>query len=352
MSGGRRLRAAVLGATGVVGQRLVALLDGHPWFETAVVAASPRTAGQSYGDAVHWRDRAPLPAAVAAMRVAAANAPAGVDLAFSALDARAAREIEPLWAAAGVPVISNASAFRTDPGAPLLVPEINGEHLALIHHRGTRFIVTNPNCATAGLVLALAPLERAFGVESVAVTTLQAVSGAGYPGVPALDILGNVVPGIPGEEEKLEREAARILGTLDGGTIVPAPFTVSAQTFRVPVVHGHVLSLSIRLRRRVTVEEAAAVIEGFGRDAPPGLPSAPARPIRLFHGDAAPQPRLHLGTGMTVGVGRLRPCPVNHLRCVVLVDNLMRGAAGAALLNAELLAARGLLGRMPPAVEP
>ncbi|HHQ49100.1 MAG TPA: aspartate-semialdehyde dehydrogenase, partial [Acidobacteria bacterium] len=349
MSGWRRLRVAVLGATGVVGQRLVALLAGHPWFETTVVAASPRSAGRRYGEVAGWRD-GPLPAAVAELRVAPADVPAGVDLAFSALDAAAAREIEPLWTAAGVPVVSNASAFRMDPGVPLLVPEINEEHLALVRERGPGFVVTNPNCATSGLVLALAPLERAFGVEAVAVTTLQAISGAGYPGVPALDILGNVLPGIPGEEEKLEREAARILGRLEGGTIVPAPLTVSAQTFRVPVVHGHVLSLSIRLRRRATVDEAAAVLEAFGRDVHRDLPSAPSRPIRVLDGDAAPQPRLHLGSGMTVAVGRLRPCPVHHLRCVVLVDNLVRGAAGAALLNAELLAARGLLGRTPPVV--
>lgn len=346
MNGRARLRAAVLGATGVVGQKLVRLLTDHPWFEATVLAASERSVGRRYGDVARWLDDEPLPPAAAAVEVSPVEPRDDVDVAFSALDAGVARTVEPAWAAAGVPVVSNASAFRTADHVPLLIPEVNADHLSLLAGRDGGFIVTNPNCATVGLTLVLAPLQRAFGVESVAVTTLQAVSGAGYPGVPALEILANALPTIPGEEAKLEEEAARILGAVDGGRVRPAPLTVSAQTFRVPVVNGHLLSLSLRLRRDVPVGEARDALLRFADEARLDLPSSPPRVLQVFDDDAAPQPRRHsgLGGGMTVSVGRLRRCPVNHLRCVVLVHNTMRGAAGAALLNAELLAAEGLLG--------
>jgi len=349
MSGGRRFRAAVLGATGVVGQELVRLLEDHPWFELAVVAASPRTAGQPYGQAVHWLADEPLGSRVARMEVAPASELAAVDVVFSALDARVAREIEPLWRNAGVPVVSNASAFRWDPRAPLLVPEVNEDHLELVREAGQGFVVTNPNCATAGLVLALAPLHRRFGVVSVALTTLQAVSGAGYPGVASLDILDNVLPLIPGEEPKLETEATRILGELGPQGVEPAPITISAQSIRVPVTSGHLLSLSIRTRSPVDPGEAREALEAFGRSARRDLPTSPDRVLRVFGEGPVPQPRRHagLGGGMTVSVGRLRRCAVADLRCVVLVHNTMRGAAGAALLNAELLAAEGLLRDRP-----
>jgi len=350
MSGAPRLKVAVLGATGIVGQRLVALLERHPWFEPVILAASARSAGRPYGEAVHWSLETPMPRFAQTAPVAPAGKPCEVDVAFSALEAEAAREIEPLWAAAGVPVVSNAGAFRMEQNVPLLVPEVNAGHLELVRGSGEGFVVTNPNCATTGLVLALAPLHRAFGVERVTVTTLQAISGAGYPGVAAMDILGNVLPGIPGEEAKLEREAAKILGKVEHGAVKPAPITVSAQTFRVPVAEGHLLSLSVRLGRRTTVAEARDVLEVFGRSALPHLPSSPARCLRLFEGESAPQPRRHvgLGSGMTVSIGRLRPCPVQDLRLVALVHNTLRGAAGGALLNAELLAAEGLLRRAPP----
>jgi aspartate-semialdehyde dehydrogenase len=340
-----KLRAAVLGATGIVGQRLVGLLADHPWFELAAVAGSERSCGRVYGETLRWLAVEPLPDATAALEVVGVTPPLPVDVAFSALDAGVARDVEPAWAATGVPVVSNASALRMSPGVPLLVPEVNAEHLALLRGAGSRFVVTNPNCAVAGLVMALAPLNCFFGVESVHVTTLQAVSGAGYPGVASLDILANVLPGIAGEEEKLERETTRILGTLNDGAVTPAPFTVSAQTFRVPVPDGHLLSVATRLVQRPSLGEAREAMERFGRTARLDLPSSPAQVLRVFNDDASPQPRLHagLGGGMTVSVGRLRFSPSGDLRFVVLVHNTMRGAAGAALLNAELLAVRGLL---------
>jgi aspartate-semialdehyde dehydrogenase len=341
-----RKRAAVLGATGVVGQRLVSLLATHPWFEIAVLAGSQRSRGKAYGDTVHWLASESPPAALAALPVVGPLPPQPVDVAFSALDAAVAREVEPAWAAAGVPVVSNASALRMASDVPLLIPEVNAGHLALVAGRGSGFVVTNPNCAVSGLAIAVAPLYRTFGVEALHVTTLQAVSGAGYPGVAALDILGNVLPGIVGEEEKIEREPAKILGDVVDGVVRPARFTVSAQTFRVPVVDGHLLSVALRLARAVEVDEARDAMERFGSGARLDLPSSPDRVLEVLDGDAAPQPRLHAGRGrgMTVSVGRLRRSPGNELRLVALVHNTMRGAAGAALLNAELLAARGLLG--------
>jgi aspartate-semialdehyde dehydrogenase len=331
----------ILGATGAVGQKLVALLAGHPWLEVTAVAASQRSTGRTYGEVVHWLEAAPPPAEVAALPVVAAEPPLECDLVISALDADAAREIEPAFAAAGYPVFSNASAHRMRPDVPLLVPEVNADHLLLVERQpfAPGFIVTNPNCSTVGLVLALKPLADAFGLDAVQVTTMQAASGAGYPGVPALDILGNVVPHIAGEETKLESEPRKILGALAGDRVAEHAVTISAQANRVPVLDGHLLSVSVRLSRPAGVEQVSAALASFTSPlAGLGLPSAPERPLALLAPPEVPQPRRHaaLGDGMVVYVGCVRPCPVLGVRFVALVHNTIRGAAGAAILNAEL----------------
>ena len=270
------------------------------------------------------------------------------DVVFSALGSSTAREIEPLLARRGLMVVSNASALRMHPQVPLLIPEVNPDHLAMLGHQdfGSGGIVTNPNCATVGLVLSLKPLADAFGIEAVQVTTLQAISGAGHPGVPSLDILGNTLSLIPGEEEKLENEPQKILGAVADGVFSPARFSVSAQANRVPVVDGHLVSVSVKLGSRASAEDARSVIEKFGSPiADLHLPSAPRRPVVAVDDGPRPQPKLDAerDDGMTVTIGRIRSCPVFDLRYVALVHNTERGAAGAAVLNAELLAATGRL---------
>ena len=272
------------------------------------------------------------------------------DVVFSALGSAGARELEPQLAGRGLMVVSNASALRMHPEVPLLIPEVNPDHLDMLDHQsfGSGGVVTNPNCATVGLVLSLKPLADAFGIEAVQVTTLQAISGAGHPGVPSLDILGNALPLIPGEEDKLETEPQKILGSVSGGAFSPAAFRVSAQTNRVPVVDGHLVSVSVKLYRPASPEAARKAIEDFRSPvADFDLPSAPRRPVIVAEDGPRPQPKLDVdrGEGMTVTVGRLRSCPVFDLRYVALVHNTERGAAGAAVLNAELMAATGRLGR-------
>lgn len=342
----RRIAVGILGATGTVGQKLVRLLAGHPWFELRRLMASERSVGKPYGRVVHWLEPEPLPPDIAAMPVEAAE-PGGCALVVSALDATAARSLEPRFAQAGCAVVSNASAHRMDPDVPLVVPEVNPDHLELVGRQPwPGALVTNPNCVVAGLVLVLKPLQDAFGVEAVELTTLQAVSGAGYPGVAALDVLGNVIPGIAGEEEKLSSEPRKILGTLDGGGVAEAPLVISAQTTRVPVLDGHLLSMSVRLGRRATPEQVSAALERFrAPERVRELPSAPAEPLAVLGHELGPQPRLHagLGAGMTVSVGRIRPCPLLDVRLVALVHNTVRGAAGAALLNAELMVSEGMV---------
>jgi len=350
----RKIPVAILGATGAVGQTFVRLLDGHPWFDVTAVAASERSAGKSYRDAAHWL-RGKMPERIAQLTVTPCD-PAVVDapVVFSALDSDVAGEVEAAFARAGRMVLSNARNYRMDADVPLLIPEVNPDHLELIPvQRAARnwsgAIVTNSNCSTMVVALALAPLHRAFGVRQLFVTTLQALSGAGYPGVPSLDILGNIIPFIGGgEEEKIETEPLKILGTFENGTITPAQMTVSAQVNRVAVEHGHTVCMSVKLAARATPEDAIAALESWkGAVASLGLPSAPASPVVVTREQDRPQPRrdVNSGGGMTVVVGRVRSDPLLDLRLVAMGHNTVRGAAGASILNAELLVARGLVAR-------
>ena len=345
------LEVGILGATGMVGQQFIRLLNGHPWFRTSWLAASERSEGRAYCEAAAWRLSEPMPADLASQRLEPCTPGRGPRLVFSALDATAADTLEPAFAAAGHIVVSNARSFRMAEDVPLLIPEVNPDHLQLIDvQRRVRgwggAIVTNPNCAVVVLAMALAPL-KAFGIRTVLTTTLQAVSGAGYPGVPSFDIVGNIIPGIGGgEEDKIESEANKILGTLNGGRVTPHPAVVSAHTTRVPVLDGHTITVSVAFERAVSVSDVGDALRSWtGRPQELGLPSAPERPIEVFADGFRPQPRLDAtrGKGMTVTVGRVRPCPVLGTRFVALGHNTIRGAAGAALLNAELLAADGWL---------
>ncbi len=348
-----RVPVTVLGATGTVGQKFVRLLAEHPWFELAAVAASAARAGRPYGEVVRWREPAPLPERIARLVVQRCEPPLAGPIAFSALDADVAGPIEQAFAAAGAQVVTNARNHRMEPDVPLLIPEVNLDHLALVdRQRSARgwsgAILANPNCSTAALALGLAPLHHAFGIEKLFVSTMQAVSGAGYPGVASLDILGNVVPHIGGEEEKIERESRKIFGTLGPGGVEPAAFAVSAHANRVATVDGHLETVSVGFRRRVTPDEATAVLREF-RASPrvACLPSSPNPPVEIDSRVDRPQPRLDLerGGGMAVTVGRVRPCPILDLRLVLLGHNTIRGAAGQAVQIAELLVAEGRVDR-------
>lgn len=343
-----RIDVGVLGATGVVGQQFVSRLAGHPWFNLTWLAASERSEGKAYRDVAPWRLATPIPA-VHGDRIVEPCVPGrGPRLVFSGLDASVAGDIEAAFAAAGHIVVSNARNYRMDPLVPLLIPEVNADHLALLaEQRASKgwsgAIVTNPNCSTIVLALALAPL-RAFDIRSVVVSTMQAISGAGYPGVPSLDILGNIVPFIGGEEEKMETETLKILGA-DGGR-TPHRAVVSAHTNRVPVVDGHTMTVSVDLGTAPTPADVIAAMAGFrGRPQELALPTAPDPAIVVMDAPNRPQPRLDadLGGGMAVSVGRVRPCPVLQTRFVALGHNTVRGAAGAAILNAELMLAEGWL---------
>lgn len=346
------LRVGILGATGAVGQKFVELLDGHPSFEIAALAASERSAGKRYREAANWIGSTEMPESVAEMEVVSVEADLDCDLVFSGLDASVAGGVERAFAEAGVPVISNARNHRVDPAVPLLIPEVNPAHTALVERQGTPgWIVTNPNCSTVGLVMALKPLVDAFGVEAVSVVTMQALSGAGYPGVSSLDALANVVPYIGGEEEKMATEPLKILGTLEDGAVRPAEIAVSAQCNRVPVLDGHLECVSVRLRESANADAVADAMASFQSPiAELDLPSAPPRPLRVFSDERFPQPRRHAnaGGGMQVSIGRVRACPVlgpegRGFKFVVLSHNTIRGAAGGAVLNAELLLAQGRL---------
>jgi aspartate-semialdehyde dehydrogenase len=344
------LEVGVLGATGTVGQQFVRLLEQHPWFTLTWLAGSERSEGKRYADAAPWRLNTPIPADCVDKIVQAPVPGKGPKLVFSALDASVAGELEAAFAAAGHIVVSNARNYRMEQDVPLLVPEINAEHLQLVPQQAKRgwkgSIVTNPNCSTVFLSMALAPL-RQFGLKKVTVTTLQAVSGAGYPGVPSLDILGNVVPFIGGEEEKIESETKRILGSVNGDHAVePHAVTISAQTTRVPVIDGHTESISVSIDQGVTLDDVREALTSFrGKPQDHRLPSAPCQPIVYLPEQNRPQPRLDADrdNGMTVSIGRLRPCSVLGYKFIALGHNTVRGAAGAALLNAELMKAEGLL---------
>jgi len=352
-----RRNVGILGATGMVGQRFIQLLENHPWFNITWLAASDRSAGKTFAEACAWRLDTPLPERIARMvlqpntpELSASELPRII---FSSVDAPIARELEPLFAAAGCAVISNSSAFRMAPDVPLVVPEVNADHLAFIEQQPTRkrsggYIVTNPNCCAIGLVLPLAPLEARFGIDKLFVSTLQAVSGAGYPGVASLDILGNVIPYIKNEEEKLQEEVAKLLGSASTTGFQPAPLTLSAHCNRVAVVDGHTECVSIKLRKPATREQILSAwadfqpLHGQGLD-DLHLPSAPLYPVEYAPEDTRPQPRLDLmrGNGMATTVGRLRPCSLFDWKFTLLSHNTIRGAAGAALLNAEILAVMG-----------
>ena len=346
-----RIPVAVLGATGAVGQRFVQLLAGHPVFEITALAASQRSAGKSYADACRWVIPGDPPPSVSKMVVSPLKPNIEAHLIFSALPADVARDVEPQFARAGYAVCSNASAFRYEPDVPLVIPEVNADHLSLIAgQRAGRgwpgFIVTNPNCSTTGIVLALKPLHDAFGLSKVFAFTMQGASGAGYPGVPSLDILGNVIPYIGGEEEKIACETRLLLGDVDEKEQHEAKISVSAHANRVPVTDGHTIALSLGFEHRPTPEEALEVLRAFrGPTDVHALPSAPVQPIVVRDENDRPQPRRDRDAerGMAVSVGRVRECPILDLRLVVVVHNTIRGAAGGSLLNGELLLKRGFV---------
>ena len=348
----KKWRAGVLGATGIVGQRLVKLLSEHPWFELTEVAASERSSGRTYAEAVRWHLETPIPAVARNLVVKGVEPTLNCDFVFSALDSSVAGPVEEDFARAGYPVVSNSRNHRMDPDVPLLIPEVNASHLDAIpvqqKNRGydTGFIVTNPNCSTAGLVLVLKPLADAFGLERIFVVTLQAISGAGYPGVASMDIQGNVVPFISGEEEKMEAEPQKLLGKWDGARFVEAGLGISAHCNRVPVLDGHLECVSLGLKKIASLAEVREALQTFEVDEElASLPTALRHPVVVVDEENRPQPRrdADAGAGMAAVVGRIRECPVHDVKLTLLSHNLVRGAAGAALLNAELLAARGFL---------
>ncbi|WP_456481554.1 aspartate-semialdehyde dehydrogenase [Methanopyrus sp.] len=352
-----KVRVGVLGATGIVGQRFISLLADHPWFELEAVTASPRSAGKTYAEAAKWYLEEPMPEDVAELTVLETDPKevereADVDLVFSALPSDVARDVEPAFAEAGFAVASNASAYRMEEDVPLVVPEVNPDHLELIDvqrdERGWEgFIVTNPNCSTIQMVLTLKPLMDEYGIESVVVSTMQAVSGAGYAGVPSMAIIDNVIPYIEGEEEKMETETLKILGELDGDRVEFADIKVSASCHRVPVLDGHTEAIFVATEEEADPEEAAEVLARFrGVPQERDLPSAPERPVVVREEEDRPQPRFDrdVDGGMAVVVGRIREDPVlGGLKYVCVGHNAVRGAAGASVLNAELLVEEGYL---------
>lgn len=344
-----KIPVAVLGATGAVGQRFVQLLGPHPWFELAAVTGSDRTTGGLYSQACNWVLDQDPPESAGSLRVqpSVPNLPARI--VFSALPAEIAREVEPQFARAGYIVCSNASAYRQEPGVPLIIPEVNEDHLALLSQQRDAqgwdgLIVTSPNCTTTGLALTLKPLHQAFGIRQAFVTTMQAVSGAGYPGVPYMDIADNIIPLIPGEEAKIQDEIRLLLGAIEGLERRPAEIGISVQANRVPVFDGHTLSIALKFQRPAEPPDAIRVLEGFrGPAVLDGLPSAPSAPLVIRQEPDRPQPRRDIaaGMGMAVSVGRIRACPLLDLRLVSVVHNTLRGAASGSILNAELLVAEG-----------
>ena len=345
------LNVAVLAATGSVGQRFVQLLDGHPWFKVTALTGSERTAGRTYGAACNWMLATPMPDWARDMPILPTGPGLDAVICFSGLPTDQAKEYEPALAQAGHIVVSNASSHRMWPDVPLLIPEVNADHTALIPtQRSARgwsgAIVTNPNCTATGLTISLRPILDRFGLRRMTAFSMQALSGAGYPGVASLDVVDNVLPYIGNEEEKVETEPQKMLGKRHGATIEPASFRTTAHTNRVPVSDGHTVCASLELDSRATPDEVARVLAEFQ---PPeivrSLPSAPAVAIEVRNEADRPQPRRDrdAGKGMTTVVGRIRPDPLFDIKFVVLSHNTIRGAAGGALLNAELLVAQGLV---------
>jgi len=349
----RTFNVGILGATGAVGQKFINLLQDHPWFKIAALGASERSAGKTYREATNWIEPILMPDYVADMIVTdcTPDAMKGVDFVFSGLDSSVATEVEAAFATAGIPVISNAKNYRDHPNVPLLVPEVNPDHISMIDAQtfdpsGKGFIVTNPNCVVVPLVMALRPIHDEFGVDQVMVTSLQSVSGAGYPGVASLDILGNVIPYIGGEEEKIASEPRKLLGRLESdGTVLDADIAIHATATRVPTIEGHLLSVTVKLDRQV--RDAAEIAELLRSWKSPlegmDLPFAPKHPLWVYDDQRYPQPRKHAynENGMQTGVGRLRKATIWDISFVALAHNTVRGAAGGAILNAELLVKKG-----------
>lgn len=351
----KNYKVGVLGATGAVGQKFIRLLENHPWFTVTAVGASERSAGKAYHEAAHWIEETPIPSIIKNKTVKTCDpgAMGDVDFVFSGLDAAVAGGLELEFAKAGIPVITNARNYRREAHVPLLVPEVNPGHIEMIKKQSYTddnkgFIVTNPNCVCVPLTLSLKPLADAFGIDSIVVTSMQAVSGAGYPGVPSLDIMGNVMPHIGGEEEKIMWEPQKVLGTLQNdGTVKNAGIPIHASAYRVPVLEGHLLSVLVKLGKNDVSLEAAK--EAYANWVSPiahhQLPSSPEHPVKLMDNVFFPQPRLHAysAKGMQVSVGKLREAGVYDFAYTALGHNTIRGAAGGAVLNAELLVAEGYL---------
>ena len=343
-----KVPVAVLGATGQVGQKFILLLANHPLFRVTELVASQRSAGKKYAEIASWKQTTAIPRDVAEMTVKDTDDSLESPVLFSGLDASVAGAVEEAYARRGHHVISNSKNHRMDADVPIVIPEVNPEHLEITRCQrfGGGTIVTNSNCSTMFLVMALAPIHKAFGVEAVQVTTMQAVSGAGYPGVPSMDIIGNVIPYIGEEEEKMERETRKMLGKYTGSAIEPAPFAVSAQCNRVAVFDGHMETVSVRLRTKATPSQVMDALRSFrGQPQELKLPLAPENPIIVFEENDRPQPArdVWLSRGMAAMVGRVRPCPVLDIKMVVLGHNTIRGAAGAAVLNGEFMLKKGYI---------
>jgi aspartate-semialdehyde dehydrogenase len=348
MMNDKKIKVAILGATGSVGQKFVELLSDHPWFEINELAASDRSAGKKYSEAVNWIMQTPLQAELANKTVLKCEPNLESKIIFSALDANVAGTIEEDFARAGYVVISNARNHRFDEDVPLMIPEVNGDHLEMVKYQnfGAGAIVTNPNCSTIGLAMALKPLAYNFGIDALNVVTMQAISGGGYPGVPSMDILDNVIPFIGGEEEKMEREPLKILGSINKGRVEFANIKISAQCNRVSVIDGHTECVQVNLKKKTSKEEIIKVWNSFVADPQKlNLPFAPKNPIIYLDEDKYPQPRMHrnLGNGMSVSIGRLRECSLFDYKFVILSHNTVRGAAGGTILIAELMKAKGYL---------
>ena len=347
-----KIKVGILGATGMVGQRFIQLLEDHPWFEISELAASERSAARTYEEAVYgrWKLETPISEKTASMIVKECTPDLDCRIVFSALDASIAGPVEEEFAKAGYVVSSNSRNHRMDEDVPLLIPEVNADHTAIIKqqrkkYNGKGYIVTNPNCSTIGLVLALAPLHKKYGITKIMVTTMQALSGAGYPGVASLDIIDNVVPFIGGEEAKVESETLKLLGTLKKGAFVFADIKVSASCNRVNVKDGHLESVSIEMAKKPSINKIILTLREFNPLKGLNLPFSPPQPLIVRAEENRPQPRYDRdeGNGMACVIGRIRECPVLDYKFHILSHNTIRGAAGAAILNAEYLKVKGLL---------